>query len=87
MTVGMLLIRGQRRQLKADQGHHRIGAVHQVVHRVGGDGQGAGKGAYRKLQREQQYVAHDAHQSGQQAIGPPDFGIIGPFPVFYKNSQ
>ena len=87
VTVGVSGIRGLIRHPETDEGHDGAGGIGQVVHGVGGNGHGAGQGAYQQLEAEQQQVAGDPHHAGQGAHRRAHLRVIRVLPIFYKQPK
>ena len=78
VTVGMVLIGGALRHVKAQHGDDGGGRVRKIVYGVRHDGYRSGHQAEDQLGEEQQAVAHDAHHARQLADGGVSHGGVFP---------
>ena len=75
VAEGMMLVGRLLRQVEAHQGDDGGAGVGEVVHGVGGDGNGAGQGTHCQLGGEEQQVADDADDAGKTARSST--GVLG----------
>ena len=87
MAVGVFRVGGLFRQFEANQRHNGAGRIGQVIHGVGGDGNGAGQGADNDFPEEKEEIAENAHDPGQSPHGGAHFGVAGLVGVFNKETQ
>ena len=87
VAVGVLVVGGLRRQLKAEQRYDGAGRVGEVIHRVGGDGNAAAERTGQQLARKQQQIAHDADQPRQPSVGGANLRRVGILIIADKEPQ
>ncbi len=80
----MVLVRLLGGQLEAQEGDDGGTGIGEVVHRVGGDGDGAAEDAGKELSCKEEEVQADAHAAAEDAVSPADRRRGDVFVVFYQ---
>ena len=84
VAEGVVPVRGLGGQLEAQEGDHGGPRVRKVVHRVGGDGDGAAEDARQELPGEEKQVQRDAYKAAEDAVGAADRLVGGILIVLYE---
>lgn len=87
MAVGVFGVGGLLGKFEAHQGNNGAGGVGQVVHGVGGDGDGAGQSADDDFSQEKEKIAENAYDSGQRTHGGTYFGVAGLVGIFNEKTE